>query len=113
MADPALTSLPLWADVAIASLLVTGAAFALIGSWGLAKMSDFYKRTHGPTKATTVGVGSILLASSLFFTVREGSLSVTEFLITLFVLLTAPISAHLMVKAAMHLDRIDRRRPPG
>ena len=113
MMDSVLTSLPLWADAAIAALLLTGAAFSLIGSWGLAKMSDFYKRIHGPTKATTLGVGGVLLASSLFFTVREGSWSVTEFLVTLFVFLTAPISAHLMVKAALHLDRIDRRLPPG
>jgi multicomponent K+:H+ antiporter subunit G len=56
-----------WVDWIVAVLLVGGAAFALIGSYGLAKLSDFYKRLHGPTKATTLGVGGVLLASCIFF----------------------------------------------
>ena len=47
--------------------MLVGAAFALIGSWGLAKLSDFLKRLHGPTKATTLGVGCVLIASALWF----------------------------------------------
>jgi multicomponent K+:H+ antiporter subunit G len=100
-------TLPLWADALIAALLVVGAAFALVGSWGLAKLGDFYKRLHGPTKATTLGVGGVLIASAVYFSVRDGSLSLHELLITLFVFLTAPISAHLLVKAALHLARHD------
>lgn len=105
-------ALPLWADLLIAALLVVGALFALIGSVGLVKLSDFYRRLHGPTKATTLGVGGVLLASALYFSVQQGRPSLTEFLITLFVLLTAPISAHLLVKAALHLDRRDPGPPP-
>ena len=105
--NPVLADLPLWADALIALLLVAGAAFALVGSWGLAKLADFYKRLHGPTKATTLGVGSVLIASSIHFSVRGGTPSLHELLITLFVFLTAPISAHLLVKAALHLARRD------
>ena len=104
-------ALPFWADLLIAALLVVGALFALIGSIGLVKLSDFYRRLHGPTKSTTLGVGGVLLASALHFSVEQGRPSFTELLITLFVLLTAPISAHLLVKAALHLDRL-RREPP-
>jgi len=98
--------LPLLLDVVVAVLLVVGTAFALIGSWGLAKLADFFKRLHGPTKASTLGVGCVLIASMLFFTFRPGSdvVSLHELLITLFVFLTAPISAHLLVKAALVLD---------
>ena len=47
------------------ALLVTGAAFALIGGVALVKrFFDFFKRLHGPTKATTLGVGGVLLASA-------------------------------------------------
>ena len=105
--NPVLADLPLWADALIAALLVVGVAFALVGSWGLAKLADFYKRLHGPTKATTLGVGSVLIASSIYFSVRGGTPSLHELLITLFVFLTAPISAHLLVKAALHLARRD------
>ena len=100
--SPGLAELPLWADALIAGLLVTGAAFAVVGSWALARFSDFYKRLHGPTKATTLGVGSVLIASAIYFSVARDAWSLHELLVTLFVFLTAPISAHLLVKAALH-----------
>jgi multicomponent K+:H+ antiporter subunit G len=101
--------LPLWAEVAVAVLLVVGAAFALVGSWGLAKLGDFYKRLHGPSKATTLGVGCVLIASGLAFAV-VGQASLHELLITLVLLVTAPVSAHLLVKAALQRD--PAQRPP-
>ncbi len=104
--------LPLALDLAVAALVTIGATFALIGSWGLARLGDFFKRLHGPTKASTLGVGCVLIASMLFFSLRPGAsgASLHELLITLFVFLTAPISAHLLVKAALVLD--PGRRPP-
>ena len=78
-----MTNLPLWLDGLLAALVVTGATFALIGSWGLAKLSDFLKRLHGPTKATTLGVGCVLIASSLWFSVAQGTASLHELLIAL------------------------------
>jgi len=47
----------------------------------------------------------VLIASAIYFTVRNPGFSVHEFLVTLFLFLTAPVSAHLLVKAAMHLAR--------
>lgn len=104
-----MTTLPLWLDLLISALLVVGAAFALVGSWGLAKLSDFLKRLHGPSKATTLGVGCVLIASALWFLWR-GTASLHELLITLFLFLTAPVSAHLLIKAALRLD--PSRGPP-
>ena len=97
-------ALPLWIDALGAALLVLGAGFALIGAIGLARLGDFYKRLHGPTKAVTLGVGCVLIASMLAMSVGTGRVSLHELLITLFVFLTAPISAHLLVKAALKLD---------
>ena len=107
-----LAQLPLWADALVAALLVTGAAFALIGGVALVKLSDFYKRLHGPTKATTLGVGGVLLASALYFSVRGPVWSLHELMITLFVFLTAPVSAHLLVKAALFIARRDGEPRP-
>lgn len=81
--------------------LLIGGSFVLIGSIGLARMPDFFMRLHGPTKATTVGMGGILLGAIFFFT-SQGSLSTHELLITIFLLITAPISAHMLIKAAIH-----------
>ena len=107
-----LAQLPLWADLTLCALLVTRAAFALIGSWGLAHLSDFFKRLHGPTKTVTLGVGCVLIASALW-SALQGSVSLHELLITLFLFMTAPVSAHLMVKAALALDPSTRPPAPG
>jgi multicomponent K+:H+ antiporter subunit G len=101
--------MPVLADAAVAVLLVVGAGFALVGSWGLAKLSDFFKRLHGPSKATTLGVGCVLIASALWFTLR-GQWFWHELLIAVFLFITAPVSAHLLVKAAMRLK--PGSRPP-
>ena len=90
-------------ETLIAILLVVGASFTLIGSIGLARLQDFYMRLHGPTKATTLGVGSMLLASALYFSTQRGAVSLHEVLITLFLFMTAPVSGHLMAKAGLHL----------
>lgn len=95
---------PLLLDIALSVLLVVGGFFAVVGSFGLAKLSDFAKRLHGPTKATTLGVGSVLVASAAYFTWQDAGLSLHEILVALFLFLTAPVSAHLLVKAAKQLD---------
>ena len=106
-----MNALPLWAEVVVAALLLVGAGFALVGSWGLAKFGDILKRLHGPSKATTLGVGCVLVASALAFALR-GEPSLHELLIALFLFITAPVSAHLVVKAALRLDPGLRPPPP-
>jgi multicomponent K+:H+ antiporter subunit G len=103
--------MPLWVDIVLAILVILGAVFALVGSYGLAKLGDFYKRIHGPTKASTLGVGCMLIASVLFFTTSSRSLSVHELLITLFIFITAPVSAHMLMCAA--IKRGNGIRPPA
>lgn len=96
------TEMPLVLELIITFFLVGGAIVALIGSIGLARLKDFYMRLHGPTKASTLGVGCILMASLLNFSFLKGALSVQEALITLFLFVTAPVGAHMMAKAALH-----------
>ena len=90
-------------EILLSALVLLGAAFTLIGSLSLVRFKDFYTRLHGPTKATTLGVGCLLIASSVFFSVTGDGLSLHEILVTLFLFITAPISAHLLAKAALHL----------
>jgi multicomponent K+:H+ antiporter subunit G len=88
-------------DLLTAFLLLLGAGFALIGSIAMVRLPDIFTRLHGPTKATTLGVGGVLLASLLYFSTR-GSLSVHELLVSIFLFITAPVSAHLIARAALH-----------
>ncbi len=89
-------------EILLSLLVLAGAGFTFIGSLGLVRLRDFYTRLHGPTKATTLGVGCLLIASSLFFSLTTENISLHEILVTLFLFITAPISAHLLAKAALH-----------
>jgi multicomponent K+:H+ antiporter subunit G len=104
-------TLPLTIDLLASLLLVAGGAFALVGAIGLARLRDFYLRLHAPTKASTLGVGGTLLASMLVFGWTGQRLVIHELLITVFVFVTAPIAAHLLVKSA--LERDPTLRPPA
>ena len=100
-------------DALVAILLLLGAGFTLLGSLGLVRFSDVLLRLHGPTKAGTLGVGCVLIASVLYFSARGEGISVHELLITLFIFLTAPVSAQLMARCALFLARDpDRRGQP-
>ncbi|MDZ4201336.1 MAG: Na+/H+ antiporter subunit G [Gallionella sp.] len=86
----------------VSSLIVLGALFALLGSIGLARLPDFFTRLHGPTKATTLGVGAMVLASAVYFTATQPGISLHEIAAMVFLFITAPVSAHLLAKAALH-----------
>ena len=100
-------------EIIVSILILIGACFILIGSLGLLRLRDFYSRLHAPTKATTLGVGSLLIASAVFFSHQEEGLSLHEVLVTLFLFITAPVGAHLMAKAALHLRLKSLARPPA
>jgi multicomponent K+:H+ antiporter subunit G len=93
--------MPLWIEILVSLCLILGSLFILIGAIGLYRLPDFFTRLHGPTKATTLGVGGVILASMIFFSSQEPGLSMHELLITLFLFITAPVSAHMLSKAAM------------
>ncbi len=86
----------------ISFFLIAGGIFAFIGSLGLTRLKDFYMRLHGPSKTSTLGVGCILIASMSYFSLVERGISLQEMLITIFLFITAPVSAHLLAKSALH-----------
>ena len=94
----------------LVALLAFGCFFILVGSLGLLKLSEFYKRLHAPTKASTLGVGCVLAASVCYHAFTGTDPQPRELLITAFLFVTAPISAHLMAKAALALHMAER--PP-
>lgn len=100
------------AELLISLMLVIGGLFGLLGSWGLVKLDDTMRRLHAPTKATTLGVGGVLIASMIYFAVFLDRISMHELLITAFLLITAPITANFVAKAHMHRDVKERDLPP-
>lgn len=89
-------------EILVSVFILLGASFALIGSIGLVRLPDFYTRLHGPTKATTLGIGGMLIASGIYFSTSAQGVSLHELLVLLFLFGTAPVSAHLLAKAALH-----------
>ena len=96
-------------QAAIAAMLAVGGFFTLVGAIGMLRFGDFYMRLHAPTKATTLGVGGVLLAS-MAAGFAQGTWLPHELLITLFLFVTAPVSASLLAKAALHL-RVPSKAP--
>jgi multicomponent K+:H+ antiporter subunit G len=92
----------LWQEIAIVLFLVIGGVFGLVGSYGLIKLPNPMTRLHAPTKATTLGIGGVLIASMLSSLFDRGVVSFHELLITLFLFLTAPITAHFIAKIHLH-----------
>ena len=90
-------------EILVSVLVLVGAGFTLLGSVGLVRLHDLYERLHTPTKATTLGVGSLLIASAVFFSWHEPGVSLHEVLVAVFLFITAPVSAHIIAKAALHL----------
>ena len=68
-------------------------------------------RLHAPTKSSTLGVGGVLIASILISASQE-RLGLAELLITLFVFVTAPVSANLLAQAALHLKLLTQAKAP-
>lgn len=86
------------ADYLTAFLLVSGGAFAFIAGLGLVRMPDVYIRMHAATKAGTLGAGLILAAVAVHF--AEPAITVRALVAIAFLLLTAPVAAHMIGRAA-------------
>ena len=89
-------------EILISALLVIGGTFGVIGSYGLVKLPDPMTRLHAPTKAATLGVGGVLLASLLWFAGFSESASWHELLIILLIFISAPITGLMIAKSHIH-----------
>lgn len=98
-------------EILISACLVISGIFGFVGSLGLIKLPDPMTRLHAPTKATTLGVGGVLIASMLYFLFLGGGLSFHELLITLFLFLTAPITANFIAKTHLHRNETTKSLP--
>jgi len=106
-------SLPWWAALPVALLLVLGATIILTGALGLLRLRTFYQRIHGPAITVTLGAGCLLLASMVYFTVAQSRLVIHEVIISVFLLLTAPVVAMTVMRAAVYRDLRARRHETG
>jgi multicomponent K+:H+ antiporter subunit G len=95
-------------EAIVAFVIVVGAFFMFVGSLGLVVLPDMMRRLHGPTKASTLGLGALLIGSMVYSIGVRGVLSIHELLITLFIIITAPVAAIMIAKAHILMDRRGR-----
>jgi len=81
-------------------LLLAGALFVLIAALGIVRLPDLLMRMHAATKAGTLGAGLLLVAVAV--SAPETSVMARAIATFVFLLLTAPIAAHLIARAAYH-----------
>lgn len=85
-------------DLLAAALLAIGTAFLLIASIGIIRMPDLFTRMQAATKAATLGIGCVLLAAA--FSLGDLGVAIRALLTIGFFLLTAPVAAHMIGRAA-------------
>lgn len=107
------SSLPAWAALPMAFLLILGGIVVVTGALGLMRLPNFYQRIHGPAITITLGTGCILIASMICFSALQTRFILHELLITAFVLLTAPVVSMLIMRAAVYRDLRGNKRKSG
>ncbi|MCZ2327901.1 monovalent cation/H(+) antiporter subunit G [Bartonella sp. F02] len=92
----------LWIAIIIAFFLVLGSGFALIGTIGLLRFSNFYERLHMSSLGANWGVGSILIASFLYSIFVNHRFVIHEILLMIFFIVTIPITSMLISQATAY-----------
>lgn len=85
-------------DLVASVAVILGALLALLSAIGLLRMSDIFVRLQVATKASSLGVGLLMIGVALHF--AEVGITVRAMLVVAFIFLTAPVSAHLIARAA-------------
>ena len=109
MTEAATTAvLPLWLEIIVAVLVLSGAGIALLGSTGLLRLRTFFERVHAPAIIATLGCWLIMHGTVLYFSVADRSLALHALLIAVFVATTVPVMSIFLMRAALF-----RARPMG
>lgn len=98
-------ALPLWAEITIAAMVLTGATNALLGSWGLLRLKTYFERVHAPSIIATMGCWCIMLGTIVYFSLQGQGLALHALLIALFVAITVPVTNIFLMRAALFRAR--------
>ncbi len=93
--------LPWWLAVPVALLLVLSGLVSLIGSAGLLRLKHFYSRIHAPTLGNTLGVFFMILAVAVSSSYLLSRPILHPIIITLLLVITSPVTAILLMRAAI------------
>lgn len=86
-------------DILVGVLALVGSCFVLAAGIGLLRLPDLFSRMHAASKAGALGSGLVLLAVA--FGSGDGAVTLRALAGIVFVLVTTPVAAHLLAKAAL------------
>ncbi|QDY70080.1 monovalent cation/H(+) antiporter subunit G [Qingshengfaniella alkalisoli] len=86
-------------DILVAIFVLSGGLFAFVAGLGIARLPNILNRMHSATKAGTLGAGLTLVGTAIYF--GEAEVTVRVVAAILFLLLTAPIAAHMIGRATV------------
>lgn len=85
-------------EIVSAAVIMTGVIFVFISAIGLVRLPDFYIRVSAITKAATLGVSCIMIGVAIHY--NEVGVAIKAVAILVFLLITSPIAAHIIGRAA-------------
>ncbi|MDP8305348.1 MAG: monovalent cation/H(+) antiporter subunit G [Candidatus Chlorobium antarcticum] len=85
-------------EILSGSLLLMGSLFILLSAVGILRMPDLYTRMSATTKASTLGIGLVLIGTILYW--QDFGIASRAIAIIVFLFLTAPVAAHVIGRAA-------------
>lgn len=97
-----MNEIPLIISIIVSLLLVIAGLVTLIGSLGLLRLKTFYQRMHAPTMGMTMGAFCMALAATIMASYLQNRPIFHELLICLFLVMTAPVTAILLMQSAIH-----------
>lgn len=86
------------AEILAYVLMTAGVLFIFIAALGVLRLPDLFMRMHANTKSATIGVGLIMLGAAVYF--GEITITTRAMAVVIFLLITAPISSHLLARSA-------------
>lgn len=87
-------------ELMAALLILLGAIMSVISAFGMIRLPDVYTRSHAATKSSTLSVLLCLTGAFIYFWIDDGYVSIRLMLGIIFVFITAPVSGHLVCRAA-------------
>ena len=100
-----MNALPLWAEIVVGVLALASGLFALLGALGMTRLRTFFQRMHPTALVSTAAAWCVSLACVIYFSVTEGRLSLSYWLIVVMLAITVPITTTLLARAALFRTR--------
>lgn len=100
-----MSEVPFWAQVVVASLLVSSGLFVVISAVGFLRLRDFFNRMHPPALAYTFGTWCVAFAGIITFSTIESRPVLHPLLIIILLAVTVPVTTMLLARVALFRRR--------